>query len=182
MVNTPAFDLVRKFKELSPDTERLVLKKVRNRATQDDIFNAFEKGVSGDYGKFIAADPQTLITWVNKFLSEKSDSKSYLESGLIPVNIKYADRRYPLDADDWKKEVNKCYHAFLNGVSSEHFHPLCYTQMQFDDKIALNEYRKETQSDEIEQIHRAQQRVMAEKFAQYKKLGYENVYLINSDT
>lgn len=181
MVNTPAFDLVRKFKEITPDTERLVLKKVRNKATQDDIFNAFEKGVSGDYGKFIAADPQTLISWVNKFLSEKDSSKNYLTAGLIPVDIKYTDRRYPLDADEWKKEVNKCYHAFLNGVSCEHFHPLCYTQMQMDDKIQLNEYKKFADTFDEQQIRLAQQKIMAEKFDQYKKMSYDNVYLISND-
>lgn len=181
MVNTPAFDLIRQFKEVHPETERLVLRRLKTKLTQTEIFEAFEKGVAGDYGKFIAADPQTLISWGNKYLSEKDSSKNYLDSGLIPVDIKYTDRRYPLDADEWKKEVNKCYHAFLKGVSSEYFHPLCYTQMQFDDKIALNEYMKETKSEELPQIHRAQQKIMAEKFAQYKKLGYENVYLISND-
>lgn len=181
MINSPAFDMIRKFKDVEPETERLVLKRINRKVTQDELITIFEKGIAGEYGKFYSADPQTLITWVNKFVSAKDNNKNYLESGLIPVDIKYTDRRYPLDADEWKKEVNKCYHAFLKGVSSQYFHPLCYSQMMMDDKIMLNEYRKLTKSEDITEVHRAQQNIMVEKFIHYKKMGYDNVYLISND-
>lgn len=181
MINSPAFDMIRKFKDVEPETERLVLKRINRKVSQDELITIFEKGIAGEYGKFYSADPQTLITWVNKFVSAKDNNKNYLESGLIPVDIKYTDRRYPLDADEWKKEVNKCYHAFLKGVSCQYFHPLCYSQMMMDDKIQLNEYKKFADTFDEQQIILAQQKVMVEKFTHYKKMGYDNVYFISND-
>lgn len=178
MVNVLAFDMLRRFKTVEPETERLVLKKCRNKVTQDELFEVFEKGVSGDYGKFIAADPQTLLSWVDKYLSNKNNSTNYLNTGLIPLDIKYSHPDYPLTGKDWQKEVNKCYHAFLKGISSDYFHPLCYTQMQMDGKIALNEYRNFTKSEQYAEITKAQQRVMLRVFNEHNQLNRQNIYTI----
>jgi len=181
MINIPAFELLRKFKEVLPETERLVLKKVRNVVTTDELAKIFEKGIAGEYGKFIAADPQTLLSWVSKHNAAKNSSQNYLSAGLLPVNAKMSHPDYPLTPLDWQKEVNKCYRAFCNGVFYDNFHPLVYTQMQMDDYIRLNEYLEYTQSGNLDQIHLAQQKAVGKKFSQFKEQGKQYVYYISNN-
>lgn len=191
----PAFELVRQFKEVSTDVEKLVMKVVSSKysVTSSDLVKAFEKGVSGEYGKFIMADPQTLINWVGKFVNEKSSAKNYLESGLLDPSTKPSSLGYPRTTDDWCKEANKCFTAFLNGVGCEYFHPHVYDRMLLDNKIELNAYKKYckedidkyffSKDDEMNDyinnhVNPAKQKILRDIFAGYKSKGWSSVYVI----
>lgn len=180
MINIPAFDLLRKFKEVDPETERLVLKKAHNRVTMDELISIFEKGVAGEYGKMYTADPQTLLGWIDKYCAKKNTAQNYLNTGLIPLNIKMSHHDYPLTDDDWRKEINKCYQAYLKGISHDYFHYLCYDQMMIDGKIVMNECKKhlkESTEDEIE-IIKAKQKVISEKFRNAQLQNHTYIYFI----
>lgn len=181
MVNTPAFDLIRQFKEVDSDTESLVLKRVRNKITQTEMMEAFEKGVAGDYGKFYTADPQTLITWVNKYLSGKDSAKNYLQSGLVDKRTHVTHPNYP---DDFQKEANKCFTAFVNGVSPLEFHPHVYDRLMVDNKIPMNCYLKyfEPTGNESEDVMIAKQKVLKDFFTYCKKKGWTYLYMITEKT
>lgn len=170
----PAFALLRKYKQCDPDTENLVMKKFKNRVSQDDLITIFEKGVSGEYGRFIQADPQTLIGWISKFLGAKNNSENYLSAGLLSVD-------HPAwDNIEWNKEVNKCYTAFLNGVHESNFHPAIYDWMLLDGRIELNAYLKHFKEtgDEPMDIRKAKQTVIRNLFLTYKSNGWNTVYFI----
>lgn len=194
-MNHPAFNFLRQFKEVSSETEALVLKVVQTKfkTTTNDILKAFEKGVSGEYGKFIMADPQTLINWVSKYLEQKNSSTSYLDSGLLDTGTRPISLNYPRTTDDWCKEANKCFTAFLNGVGCEYFHPHVYDRMMLDNKIQLNAYKKyctdsgdgvdfgnddETNRYFEEHIKPAKQKILRDIFAGYKSKGWSSVYII----
>ncbi len=185
MINVPAFDLLRKHKEVSRETEDLVRKQVRNKITADELFTAFENGISGKYGKLYSADPQTLIGWVDRYCKEKMNDKNYLASPLADVTMNENDNW------DWNKEVNKCYHAFVSGVSHEYFHHAIYDTMLLDGKIEMDEYKKYYKlpvdadpkntvlwDDHIRKIRIAKRKVIRDKFDKYKSYGYHDIYIL----
>ena len=194
-MTNPAFDFLRQFKDVLPEVEELVIKVVSKKytVTTNELKIAFEKGVAGEYGKFIMADPQTLINWVSKYYGEKNNSKNYLESGLLDPKTRPTSQNYPRTTDDWCKEANKCFTAFLNGVGCEYFHPHVYDRMLLDNKIELNAYKKYCKEDidkydfskddeanrYIENhVNPAKQKVLRDIFSGYRQKGWSYVYVI----
>lgn len=176
----PAFEMIRKHKKVEQETENLVLKLSRGKISQDEMITAFENGISGQYGKFISADSQTLMSWINQFLSGKNKSSNYLESGLLDPEMKVTAHHYPQKAEDWCKEANKCFTAFLNGVQPSNFHPHVYDRMMLDGKIMLNAYKKYLNGIDENAVNRAKQFILKEIFSEYKQKGWASVYLIST--
>lgn len=174
-----AFELLRSFKEVSPETERLVLAIVRRQhsmLTINELIKIFENGITGQYGKVYTLDPQTILSWIEKYEASKNDSKNYRDTPLYPVNRNGEE----VSMDGWRKEANKCYTAFLNGVSHEYFHAHVYDRMLLDDKIKPNSYKKhcKDQSD-IWEVNKAQRMILRDIFLDYKDRGYAEVYFIS---
>lgn len=188
-----AFDYLRQFFDVDEATETLVKKRTTGRIKESELITIFEKAAAGDYGKVYKAEAQTLLGWVNKFVNEKSSAKNYLESGLLDPGTKPSSINYPRTTDDWCKEANKCFTAFLNGVGCEYFHPQVYDRMLLDNKIELNAYKKYckedidkydfSKDDEMNDyinnhVNPAKQKVLRDIFAGYKQKGWSSVYVI----
>lgn len=174
MITNPAFEFLRKHKQVSEETETLVMKKVRGRVTQDELFTVFENGITGQYGKIYSLDPQTLMTWVETYSKGKNSSKNYLSTGLEPVTTPTWENI------EWDKEANKCFTAFLNGVSETYFHPAVYDRMMLDGKIKINAYIKyftETGNHPYD-VQTAKQKILRDTFWGYKSTGWTFVYFI----
>lgn len=170
----PAFEFLRRHKQVSDETETLVMKRCVG-ISQNDLLTIFENGISGQYGKVYSLDPQTLLSWVSEFKKGRESPKNYLSSGLLPVD-------YPTrDVVDWDKEANKCFTAFLNGVSEANFNPGVYDRMVVDGKIKLNAYMEffTDSGDTAKQVIVAKQRVLRNVFITYKSNGWATVYFIN---
>jgi hypothetical protein len=170
-----AFELLRNFKEVSEETEKLVLAIVSRKhrdLTIKELSQIFESGIAGEYGKIYTLDPQTILSWIDKYEKNKNSAKDYLEGPLLSVNTP------GFETIDWLKEANKCYQAFLRGISEIYFHHCVYDRMMLDDKIKLNAYRKFYQGDDINEIHRAQQKIIKEVFMKMKDQGLTYVYFI----
>lgn len=171
----PAFEFLRKHKQVTDETEALVMKRVKGRLSSSELFSVFENGITGQYGKVYSLDAQTLVGWVAEFLRGKESPKNYLSSGLLPVD-------YPTwEVVDWDKEANKCFTAFLNGVSEANFNPGVYDRMMVDGKIKLNAYMEffTDSGDTAKQVIAAKQRVLRNVFLTYKSNGWTTVYFIN---
>ena len=172
----PAFEFLRQHKQISQETEKLVMKKVRGRITQDELLTVFENGIAGQYGKLYSADPQTLISWVDQFEAGKNSIKNYLEAPLEPITTSDAADK------DWMKEANKCYRAFLNGVSEKYFHHAVYMRMVLDDKIPIGALYKHCPFAEqvgwTEELKTAARKVLRDIFLHYKSRGFATVYFI----
>ena len=79
-MTNPAFEYLRQFKEVKQATEDLVLRTLKRKhpnITIEDLTNAFELGLTGEFGKVYSADPQCLISWVDEYMSKRSSKKSY---------------------------------------------------------------------------------------------------------
>ena len=142
-MRNPAFEYLRQFKEVKPVTEELVLKTLKRKfpdITIEDLTNAFELGLTGEFGKVYSADPQCLIGWVEEYMSKRKTKRSYYEEGLLDNTIGITDRRYPTRTDDWIKEVNKCYNAYLRGISVFEFHPHVYDTLVMHNKIGRDNF------------------------------------------
>jgi hypothetical protein len=182
MISTtnPAFEFLRKYKPCEQHTEDFVMKKSKKRISQSELITVFEKGVAGEYGKFIQADPQTLLGWIDKYVSKKNSSQNYLELGLLDKRTHVTSPKYHSKMQDWEKEANRCFTAFINGVSEENFHPHVYDRMLLDHKITMNAYLKyfKPTGNETEDVMAAKQKILRDCFIGYKKLGYTVVYFI----
>lgn len=179
MINTinPAFELLRKYKKVDSETESLVLKRIKGTISQDDLLTIFEKGVAGEYGKFIVADPQTLLGWVNQFKASKNKPSNYLSSGLLDPSTAITSVNYPQKTEDWCREANKCFTAFLNGVTVFNFHPHVYDRMMLDGKITANAYKKYLTGIDENAVEKAKQSFLKEVFSAYRQKGWTKVYL-----
>lgn len=186
-LENPAFEMLRRFKECDSETEKLVLSVVRKKhsITQNEMYAVFENGIAGEYGKVYSLDPQTLIGWVEKFSKAKNSNKNYLESPLLSVNAP------SWGTIEWDKETNKCYMAFLAGVSHTDFHPAVYDRMLLDGKIPLNSYMKHYNGpkdsgpdnellwkETMNEVGKAKQIVLRNVFLSYKSQGFQTVYFI----
>lgn len=181
LTTNSAFELLRGFKEVSEETEKLVSAIMRRKypdLTIRELTQVFENGIAGDYGKIYQLDPQTLLAWIEKYWKNKTAPKNYLETGLLNPSASLYHRDYPQKAEQWHKEINKCYRAFLNGVKEENFHPHCYDRMMLDDKIKLNSYREFYKGLEQEEIDKAKQKIIKNLFTEYQQKGYTFVYFI----
>jgi hypothetical protein len=169
-----AFEFLRQYKQVSPETEELVLKRAKNISTVD-LVKIFENGISGQYGKVYSCDPQTLLGWIEASHKSRNASGAYLDKGLLPATVKITDREYLSSVDDWCKEANKCLTSFLNGVSESYFHPHVYDRMMLDGKISLNACMKYVTGDNVDE---AKQRVLRDVFLTYKSKGWNQVYFV----
>lgn len=176
----PAFDYLRRFKKVSDETEELVMKVIKKRypeISMNDLVTIFESGISGDYGKVYSADPETIIDWVRTFTNRKGQQRSYYETPLLTPDVSIYDNRYPEKQEDWNKEVNKGYTAFLNGVSTKEMHPHIYDRLMIDSKIEFNSYLKYYKDDVTE----AKQLILKDFFTEQKKKGYSFIYFIKKE-
>jgi hypothetical protein len=178
MIKNPAFEFLREHKEVKQEVEDFVLKRVRNRISNDELIQAFENGISGRYGKVYSLDAQTLIGWVNQYLSGKEKSAGYLDSGLLDPNTPVSSINYPLTTKEWFRETNKAYTAYLNGNSN--FHPHIYNHLVMDGKIDSNSMKKYTPDSYPEcseqDINKSMVKSVCDYFSQLKSRGYSYVY------
>jgi hypothetical protein len=178
-----AFSFLRQFKTVEPETEKLVMRFAAYKVNNNELLSVFEDGVSGKYGKFYSADPQTLITWIKEFLKTKNAPSNYLSTGLTPVTVP------DYENIDWYREANKCYLAFMNGVNESYFHPAVYDRMLLDGKINLNDYKENYDGPKdasplnellwkevLNAVKSAKQKCLKKVFANYKNKGYNTVY------
>lgn len=177
-----AFVFLRNHKNVEPTVEELVCKKSRGRINEQDMLTCFENGIGGQYGKIYSLDAATLLSWIDKFIDSRNKSANYLDAGLLDHNIKITDYlKYPGNTEDWIKEANKCYTAFLNGVKESNFHPHVYDRMMLDGKIKMNAYMEKIElciQDEQSRIKDAKQKVLAEIFKRYRQMDFKYVYFI----
>lgn len=134
----PAFEYLRKFKQVTEETEILVKKTIRRKypdITPNELFKVFEFGLVGEYGKMYNADPQTLMSWIDEFMKTKPKPMKYLFDELLDPSVKTTDRKYFSRTDEWHKECNKAYFKYLKGTDPKHFHPGIYDRMMMDDMI-----------------------------------------------
>ena len=173
----PAFDYLRRFKKVSDETEELVMKVIKKRypeISMNDLVNIFESGISGDYGKVYSADPETILDWIRKHITNKGQQRSYYETPLLTADITMYDNRYPEKQEDWNKEVNKAFTAFLNGVSTTQMHPHIYDRLMVDSKIPLNAYLRHYTTD----VTIAKQKTLGDYFNDCKQKGFTYIYFI----
>lgn len=171
-MNSPAFEIIRRHKEVSYETEALVLKKVGGKVSSTELITIFENGISGQYGKLYSVDPQTLMNWVNQYLVQKNSNRNYLEASLLPVSTP------SWEVVEWDKEANKCFKAFLNGINEQYFHPGVYSRLMLDGKIEINAYRKYYKGDDLAEVSAAQQKILKDVFSEYQAKGFTTVYFI----
>lgn len=168
----PAFELLRRHKEVKHETESLVLKLSRGKVTNDELLAIFENGIAGQYGKIYSLDPQTLMSWVNAYIKTKNSDKNYLHTGLTPLSTP------SYETIEWDKEANKCFAAFVSGVNESQFHPAVYDRMMCDGKIPINSCM-DYMSKGFDVV-KAKQNVLRETFLNYKQHGYTCVYFIKN--
>ena len=176
-MNNPAFDYLRQFKKISEDTEALVTKFIKKKYPElgmKELVQIFENGIAGEYGKIYSADPETILDWIRKHLSSKGNQRSYYETPLLTKDISMYDYRYPEKQEDWNKEVNKAFTAYLNGVSTTEMHPHIYDRLMVDSKIPLNAYLKHYTTD----ITIAKQKILQDYFNGCKQQGFTYIYFI----
>ena len=180
-MNNPAFEYLRQFKEVKAATEELVLKTLKRKyydITIDDLTNAFELGLTGEFGKVYSADPQCLIGWVDEYMNKRKTKGSYFDEGLLDNTIGITDRRYPTRMEDWLKEANKCYNAFLKGIDVTNMHPHVYDRLVMDRKIhrdALDKYLPDDNYNRND-IRAAKYKVLREYFEYAKSQGQDKIY------
>lgn len=179
MIRNAAFEFLRQHKDVEQSTEELVIKKLRGKFSQDELLTIFENGISGQYGKVYSCSADTLMGWINKYESEKNSDQNYITSPLCDVNVP------SWESWDWAKETNKCYHAFLNGVSYENFHPCVYDNLMLEGKIPIESYQNYYKfkqdvdyTEQVKEINRAKQRVLLDVFKRYKSYGYSDIFSI----
>jgi hypothetical protein len=180
-MTNPAFEYLRLFKEVKPVTEDLVLKTLKRKypnMTFDELTNAFELGLTGEFGKVYSADPQCLIGWVDEYMNKNKSKRSYYEDALLDNTIGITDRRYPTRTEEWLKEVNKCYTAYLKGVSTTEMHPHVYDTLVMDRKVERDYFEKYLPNKEYHpaDIRKAKHQSMKDFFEWAKSLGNDKIY------
>ena len=179
-MTNPAFDYLRQFKEVKPATEELVLKTLKRKypnITINDMSNAFELGLTGEFGKVYSADPQCLIGWIEEYMTKQKSKGSYYDERLLDNTIGLTDRRYPTRTEDWCKEANKCYTAYLKGVNVTTMHPHVYDRLVIDRKIdrdALDSFLPDNYKPE--DIRKAKYSILKQFFDYAKSTGADKIY------
>jgi hypothetical protein len=179
MINQ-AFEYLRQFKKVTNETEQLVIKVLKKRypeISMNELVAIFESGISGDFGKIYNLDPETIIDWVRSYNNKKGQKRSYYETPLLTYDISIYDQRYPEKQEDWNKEVNKSYTAYLNGVSTRQMHPHIYDRLMVDGKIQMNAYLKYYQ----DKVDEAKQMILNDYFQEQKKKGFSYIYFIKNE-
>jgi len=179
-MSNPAFEYLRQFKKISNETENLVIKIIRKRypeISMNELVTIFENGITGEYGKVYSLDPETIIDWVRTFTNKKGQQRSYYDTPLLTADISIYDSRYPDKQDEWNKEVNKGFTAYLNGVSTKEMHPHLYDRLMVDGKIEFEAYLKYYNGS----VDLAKQMILNDFFYEQKKKGYNYIYYIKKD-
>jgi hypothetical protein len=103
---------------------------------------------------------------------------NYYEEALLDNTITITDRRYPTKSDDWIKEVNKCYTAFLKGVSVFDFHPHVYDTLVIDRKMYRDYFEKYLPNKEYHpmDIRKAKHLCIKEYFEWAKSNSQDKIY------
>jgi len=180
LLTNSSFEYLREFKTVEPATEELVSRKLNKRYSQEILLSIFEKGISGEYGKVVNIEPQTIFSWVKQYEAAKNNGVNYLETPLLDPYVRIDSNSYPTKDEEWRREADKCFNAFLNGVSAQNFHSHIYDRMMLDGKIQLNAYKqhfKNTGNEELD-LMTAKQRLLHVVFSDYKNKGYTTAYLI----
>lgn len=175
----PAFELLRQFKQVSTDTELLVMKAIKKRfshISRQDLYNIFELGIQGEFGKLYSADPQTLIGWVEDYNKSRKDKVSYYETPVLPPDTRITDPRYPTTYEDWQKEVNKAFTSFLNGVSVRNLHPDIYDRLLLDGRIKIGQHLVWYSHEEDWNLSR--QKAVEKYFTDCKLSGLNQIYYV----
>jgi hypothetical protein len=175
-MSNPAFEYLRQFKQVNEATEELVLKTLKRKypnITLEELTNIFERGISGDFGKVYAIDPQTLLGWVDDSQSKVQNGSTYFESPLLDSSIKITDGRYP-DTKGWLQEANKCYLAYCRGVSVYDFHPHVYDRLVMDNKVPTSYFEKHMPK--TNSIRESKQISLGEFFEWCKSNGVNQIY------
>ena len=173
-----AFEFLREHKDVKPEVENLVMKKIRGRVTSHELLTIFEDGISGKYGKVYSLDAQTLIDWVNKAQAAKNRSGAVLDSNLLDPSTPVSSINYPLTAVEWFRQTNKAFTAYLSGLSG--WHPHIYHHLVMDGKLPIKSMQKYSpkeyplcpQSD----IDKAMQLSVRDYFAECKNKGFTYIY------
>lgn len=178
-----AFDFLRTFKDVSEETEKLVMKTIKYKypdLTIDNLRDIFEKGISGEYGKVYKLDPDILLGWVKENYKRVKTGDNYLATPLLNPDEPVTGVNYPSKVEDWMKEANKAYMYFLNGVAETYIHPHIYDRMMLDGKIAINSYLHYYKEDAevFNNVKKAKQLVLRDIFFNYKRNGYNTVYFV----
>lgn len=176
-MSNPAFEYLRQFKKVSDDTETLVIKIIKKKYPElgmKELVQVFENGIAGEYGKVYSVDPDTILDWIRKHNNNKGQQRSYYETPLLTPDVTMYDHRYPEKQEDWNKEVNKAYTAYLNGTPTTEMHPHIYDRLMVDSKIPLNAYLKYYSNDVII----AKQQILKDYFAGCKEKGFTYIYFI----
>lgn len=188
-MTNPAFEFLRQYKEVKPATEEIVLKTLKKKfpnLTVYQLTEIFSSGVTGEYGKVYSIDPQTLIGWVYEYMNKQENPLNYLDEPLLDNTLKNTDRRYPSGNVLWEKEVNKCYSAYLRGVSVNEFHPHIFDRLVMDNKLHYNDFLQSMSKEELEfyqngeyeksGIRKAKQKTIGKYFDFIKSSGDTLIY------
>jgi hypothetical protein len=103
--------------------------------------------------------------------------KDLYETPILTPDITIYDQRYPEKQEDWNKEVNKGYTAFLNGVSTRQMHPHIYDRLMVDGKIQMNAYLKYYK----DKVDEAKQMLLNDYFQEQKRKGFTYIYFIKKE-
>jgi hypothetical protein len=111
-------------------------------------------------------------------MSKRSSKKSYYEDALLDNTIGITDRRYPTKTEQWLKEVNKCYTAYLKGLSTTEMHPHVYDTLVMDKKIERDYFEKYLPNKEYNpiDIRKAKHLSMRDFFEWAKSVGNDKIY------
>lgn len=176
-MTNPAFEYLRQFKKVSPETEQLVIKFIKKKYPEISLLELskiFENGIAGEYGKIYSADPETILDWIRKHIQKKGSERSYYETPLLTKDVTIYDSRYPQRTEDWLKEVNKAYTAYLNGTSVFEMHEHIYDRLMVDNKIEMNGYLQCFTNN----VQQAKQIYLKGYFDYCKKKGMNEIYFI----
>jgi hypothetical protein len=176
-MNNPAFEFLRQFKQVSDATEELVTKTLKRKfpeLTLEQLIEAFELGIIGDYGKVYSIDPQTLMSWVYEYMNARANPVNYLAQPLLDNTIGHTDKGYPIDRTSWEKEANKCYQAYLNGVSVFEFHPHVYDRLMMDNRVECNYFERHMAA--TQSIRKSKQISIGEYFEHMRAQGNDKIY------
>ena len=174
-----AFDYLRSFRNVSQETEDLVIRKIRSRypeLTLKQVIECFENGICGDYGEFYSLDPRTLLSWVSKFVSTNERADRYMNQPLLNPNLKNTEPGYPSQSDQWMRETNKAYANYLDTDDITKYHPDIYDRLALDGRIDKDSCTPYIQKNY--HIPYAKQTAVGDYFKICKEKGINKIYSI----
>ena len=178
-INT-AFEFLREHKDVKPEVENLVMKKIRGRVTNHELLTIFEDGISGKYGKVYSLDAATLIGWVNQYQGAKNKANSFVDGNLLNPATPVNSINYPLTAKEWFMETNKAFTSYLSGVHESNWHPHIYHHLVMDGRITFGAMKKYTPENyplcSESEINKSMQLCIRDYFAECKSKGYTYIY------